>query len=802
MLTPLLVQVRHPMRCPRVSLTLVTSSVLFACSGSGDKNPPTAINTIPQWTSENHVTVEENPRGDFFSLRASDADGDTVSFTLEGADAALFAVDATSGALRFRRPSDFEAPLDANGDNLYQLTAVVTDSRGARATQALTVKVTNVEFAYEFLSPLPDTIVERERYSRLPIALWMEYDYPERVQILCDGEIMNPASASRMTWTGSIQLGFGRVNVECVFWRGEHVLETRVIPVRHQHVISDDRYLVYDELNDQIMIPHPQRLETLLIDADSGESYKRYPWVGAVPPLQDVVADGNEGGALFTAEGAVQRLDASGNSVAAVTRQLGSDIPAQRQSTLSYDATNSRLYASGIGYTYAHIDVASGAVSESSYAGTLAKPSGSRTETTWDAVGNRLFFASGAATGIETVTPTSNLVTSYGFSEPQRWGEIQYEPSRDQVFISAWSDDQVMRLDLASGNYTPLMGSGVALNAPRTLTLDQARDRLLTISGAQLVTMDPDTGERSVVFDSAVGPGAATGGFAGIWVAADSTRALAMDRQLGRFYQIDLRTGGKTAKTYTWADRNGALSDDPASTDFLPARDFQVSKAKFNTSGSVAAAHYHTRDLDSQENYLDIIFLDNGSSKRLATNVDVVDFSFSRPDDQLMILMHDNGQYSVSIHDLPSGHLLAREILSMPSDFAPLALQKINSDLYLLGRSRDNTTEVFQLAVIHSGEAFSVLTRYNDTGTGKNNDDAGINSLYQDSVLAILLPEQAPKFWDRADGGDYSMDFSAFHGSDQPQDFYTIDDYSELYFFRNRSGLHLCWRSHCAVQAN
>ena len=196
------------------------------------------------------------------------------------------------------------------------------------------MEVTNVEFAYEFLSPLPNTIVERERYSRLPIALWMEYDYPERVQILCDGEIMNPASDSRMTWTGSIQLGFGQVNVECVFWRGEQVMETLAIPVRHQYVISDDRYLVYDAINDQIMIPHPQRLETLLIDADTGDSQKRYPWVGVVPPLQHVVADANIGGALYTADGAVHRLDASGNSVAEVHSPAVENWPSAKYGTI------------------------------------------------------------------------------------------------------------------------------------------------------------------------------------------------------------------------------------------------------------------------------------------------------------------------------------------------------------------------------------------------------------------------------------------------------------------------------------
>lgn len=794
------------MRYPQVSFLLAVSPILFACSGGSDKKPPSTVTALPQLTSDTHVAVEENQRGEFFTLSATDPDGDTLSFAIAGPDATYFAVDPDTGALRFRQPPNFEIPSDGNGDNLYQFTAIVEDDRGGRDSQPLTVEVTNVEFAYEFLSPLPDTIVERERYSRLPIALWMEYDYPERVQILCDGEIMNPASDSRMTWTGSIQLGMGRVNVECVFWRGDQVIETLLIPVRHQHVISDDRYLVYDELNDQFMIPHPQRLETLLIDASTGESRKRYPWVGVVPPLQDAVADSNEGGALYTSEGAVQRLAPSGDSVASVTGSLDSDIPSQAQSTLSYDATNNRLYASGTGYSYAQIDLASGAVSDASYPGTLAKPTDSRTEIAWDAAGNRLFFASGAATGVEAVTPGGDLVTGYAFTQLQRWGDIQYEPSRDQLFISAWSDNQVLRLDLASGDYAALTGSGPALTAPRTLALDQMRDRLLTISGAQLVGLDPDTGERSVLFDSAVGPGAATGGFAGIWVAADSTRALAIDKQLGRFYQIDLRTSGKTPKTYTWADRKGAANADPASTDFLHPRDFQVAKAKFNTSGQTAAVHYHKRDENRQndyrdvENYLDLISLDSGNGQRLATDADVVDFSFSRPGDQLMVLLHDDGEYSVSIHTLPDGDLLERENLAIPNDFTPLALQKIQDDLYLLGRSQHDGAAVFQLGVMND-ETFVPLTRYNDTGTGKN-DGAGINGIYEDAVLAILLPEQSPRFWDRSGGTEYVMDFSALHGSDQPQDFYTIDDYSELYFFRNRSGLHICWRSHCAVQAN
>lgn len=792
------------MRFSPIGLLLTLSPVLFACSGGGGKAPPPAANTPPQLSSDNQVEVDENHRDAFFTLRASDADGDVLRFSIAGTDASSFAIEADTGALRFLQPPNFEIPADEDGDNRYELTATVEDGRGGRDSLALTVVVSNVEFAYEFLSPLPDTIVERERYSRLPIALWMEYDYPERVEIKCDGEILNPASDSRMTWTGSIQLGDGRVMVTCVFWRGTEAFEALQIPVRHQYVISDDRYLVYDALNEQIMIPHPQRLETLLIDAATGESAKRYPWVGVTPSLQDMVADGNLGGALYTAEGAVQRLEASGNDIASVTGQLNSDIPAQVQSTLAYDADNNRLYASGTGSTYAQIDLTSGSVSDAGYAGNLAKPTGSRVETAWDGAGNRLFFASGAATGVEVVAPGGDLLAHYAFSQPQRWSDIEYEPSRDQLFISAWSDNQVMRLDLASGDYRALTGSGPALNAPRALALDHHQDRLLTISGPQLLALDPDTGARSVVFDSSANAGSgagASGGFAGIWVAADSTRARAIDRQLGRFYQIDLRSGSKTAQNYRWADRQGTANRDPTAADFLAARDFQVGQAKFNNSGEIAAVHYQTLDLDSAENYLDLIFLDSGNSKRLVANAEVVDFSFARPGDQLMVLLHDQGDYTVSIHALADGSLLARERLPAAPGFTPLALQKINDDLYLLGRNHENSIPVFQLVSIDADQTFTLLASYSDFGTGKD-EGAGINSLYRDSVLAIELPEQAPHFWDRLNGGEFWMDFSGFRGSDQPKDFSTIDDYSELYFFRDRSGLRLCWRSHCAIQAN
>jgi glucose/arabinose dehydrogenase len=75
---------------------------------------------------------------------ATDAEGDTLTWSLGGADAALFAIDAATGAVSFLALPDFEAPTDANGDNAYQVTLTVTDAGGLAASQAVTILVTDV----------------------------------------------------------------------------------------------------------------------------------------------------------------------------------------------------------------------------------------------------------------------------------------------------------------------------------------------------------------------------------------------------------------------------------------------------------------------------------------------------------------------------------------------------------------------------------------------------------------------------------------------------------------------------------
>ncbi|BDT69843.1 hypothetical protein os1_40350 [Comamonadaceae bacterium OS-1] len=78
------------------------------------------------------------------TVTATDADGDVLGYGIVGgADAGLFTIDSSSGALRFNPAPDFEAARDADGNNVYEVVVQVSDGRLSRI-QALMVMVVDV----------------------------------------------------------------------------------------------------------------------------------------------------------------------------------------------------------------------------------------------------------------------------------------------------------------------------------------------------------------------------------------------------------------------------------------------------------------------------------------------------------------------------------------------------------------------------------------------------------------------------------------------------------------------------------
>ena len=73
-------------------------------------------------------------------------DGDSVTWSLSGADAASFSI-SEDGMLSFAASPDFEAPADSDMDNVYTVTVTATDSGDATDAIDVTVTVTNVNEA-------------------------------------------------------------------------------------------------------------------------------------------------------------------------------------------------------------------------------------------------------------------------------------------------------------------------------------------------------------------------------------------------------------------------------------------------------------------------------------------------------------------------------------------------------------------------------------------------------------------------------------------------------------------------------
>ncbi|MFC6979365.1 hypothetical protein [Microbulbifer taiwanensis] len=99
--------------------------------------------TPPSFTSGISTTSAENNSATGYTAAATDADGDTLTFTLSGDDGALFEIDSGTGALSFVSAPDFENPSDADADNDYEVELEVSDGKEGTDRQAVVISVTD-----------------------------------------------------------------------------------------------------------------------------------------------------------------------------------------------------------------------------------------------------------------------------------------------------------------------------------------------------------------------------------------------------------------------------------------------------------------------------------------------------------------------------------------------------------------------------------------------------------------------------------------------------------------------------------
>ena len=113
-------------------LLLIGLISISACGGGGggggdsysapeapSNNAPTITNTTGNYS------VPENQTS-AFTVTASDPDGDSLTFSISGTDSSLFTI-SSSGVVTFNAAPDYENPSDSGTNNVYDLSASVSD---------------------------------------------------------------------------------------------------------------------------------------------------------------------------------------------------------------------------------------------------------------------------------------------------------------------------------------------------------------------------------------------------------------------------------------------------------------------------------------------------------------------------------------------------------------------------------------------------------------------------------------------------------------------------------------------------
>jgi hypothetical protein len=204
----------------RYLIILVTA--LVGCGGGGSNSEALEpINTAPQLIGLIDFAIDENTT-EITTIQATDAEGDNITYTIEGSDSALMTIGSLSGELSFISPPDYENPQDSNQDNVYGVTIIASDG-SLSSSLGIIVSINDVLegmggsnmllMGNSFFRPYAerfselaldadflehrDTIVMRGGVYGTPIGLWTTEDTNTEIkQILDSGNI----DILGMTW--------------------------------------------------------------------------------------------------------------------------------------------------------------------------------------------------------------------------------------------------------------------------------------------------------------------------------------------------------------------------------------------------------------------------------------------------------------------------------------------------------------------------------------------------------------------------------------------------------------------------
>ena len=115
----------------RLTLLVLVALALAACAEQQPVDASSENHTDEDSTTSVHsdtVTVTEHTSGVIYRANASDADGDTITYSISGGvDSPQFSIGGVNGELSFLNSPDYENPRDSDGDNVYEIQLSVSD---------------------------------------------------------------------------------------------------------------------------------------------------------------------------------------------------------------------------------------------------------------------------------------------------------------------------------------------------------------------------------------------------------------------------------------------------------------------------------------------------------------------------------------------------------------------------------------------------------------------------------------------------------------------------------------------------
>ena len=279
-------------------------------------------NQAPAFTSATSAIVDENAIA-AYNATGTDPDGGKLAFTIVGgADAALFAINSSSGELSFIDAPDHEQPRDSDADNIYQVDLGIHDGSAHGADLSVAITVINlIEF------PTTPVGVQAAAGNGEASLSW---------------QAVNDASSYRVYWSTNSDLSLSNFSdrqdtssnsatisnlsngtiyyffVTAVNNLGESA-ESSVVSVKPQS--GDTNQAPTAEAGADQTVSEGKTVYLVGSGSDADGSIAQYTWSSASSSISIVDSDSSDGNASFIAP----EVDASGGSFTLTLRVTDDD---------------------------------------------------------------------------------------------------------------------------------------------------------------------------------------------------------------------------------------------------------------------------------------------------------------------------------------------------------------------------------------------------------------------------------------------------------------------------------------------